>query len=272
MSRSTSDGPGGTTPPAPLRVLVADDEPLARDCVRLALAGEPGVEVVAECGDGLEAVAAIGRVRPDLVLLDVQMPGLDGFGVVEQVGPDAMPPVVFVTAYDAHAVRAFALHALDYVLKPFTDDRFRDALRHARHQLALAREGELAARLAALLGERRAAASGSGSPWAERLLVRRGDRLAFVDVAEVDWLEAAGNYVRVHAGAHQDLVRMTLAGLLERLDPAVFARIHRSAAVNLRRVRELEPWFGGDWRAVMADGRQLRVSRNFREGVLRPVR
>jgi len=255
---------------APLRALIVDDEPLARDCVRLALAKQPGIRVVGECADGEQAVDEILAHRPDLVFLDVQMPGLDGFGVVEQVGAERMPAVVFVTAFDEHALRAFEVHAADYVLKPFDDARFADAVRHATRQL---RSGdELRQRLDALLTEVRGGGSGSGAGRPiTRLMVQVKDRIRFVRTDEVDWLEAAGNYVRVHAGTQAHLIRATLAGLCEQLDPARFVRIHRSTVVNVDRIREVQPWFGGDYIAILEDDRQLRVSRSFRDALLRPV-
>jgi two-component system, LytTR family, response regulator len=258
----------------PIRTLIVDDEPLARDCVRLALGNQPGIELVGECGDGPSAVAAIRRSVPDLIFLDVQMPGLDGFGVVEQVGPHQMPPVVFVTAYDTHALRAFSLHAVDYLLKPFDDRRFAETLAHVRRQLRQARESELGRRLVALLGELRPVGESAASPsrgHASRILVRQEERLEFLPVDAVDWLEAAGNYVRVHVGDRSELVRTTLSGLLEQLDPAVFLRIHRSVIVNVTRVRAIHPWFGGDYVATLADGQELRVSRSYRDALLRTV-
>ena len=251
-----------TEPAPPIRALIVDDEPLARDCVRLALQDDPEFDIVGECGDGGAALDAIRRRRPDLVFLDVQMPGLDGFEVIEAVGPERMPAVVFVTAYDAHAVRAFELHALDYLLKPFDDRRFGETRRRARQLLRDTRAGETERRLAALL---------AGRAFAIRLLVRRDDRSEFIPVADVDWFEASGNYVRIHAGARSEQVRITLAALLGQLDPAAFARIHRSVVVNLARVRSVHPWYGGDYTAVLADGRELRVSRHYRTALLRTV-
>ncbi len=251
---------------APLRALVVDDEPLARDCVRLALRQDPDIEVVGECGDGSSAISAIRRHSPDLVFLDVQMPGRDGFDVIAEVGPERMPPVVFVTAYDAHALRAFELHAIDYLLKPFDDARFARSLRYARHQLQRMRDGALADRLTALLAERAPSA-----PYASRLLVRSDDKLEFWPVESLDWVEASGNYVRVHSGNRAELVRTTLASLLDVLDPRHFVRIHRSTIVNLSRVRAIHPWFGGDYTAVLEGGRQLRVSRSYRDALLRIV-
>lgn len=259
-----------SSPEAGLRVLVVDDEPLSRDRLRGALAGEPGIVVVGECPDGPTAVAAIRRERPDLVLLDVQMPGLDGFEVIEAVGPAAMPPVIFVTAFDDFAVRAFEVHAVDYLLKPFDDDRLRAALARARAHREDA--GSLAGRLRALLAERgqgpEAAPAGG---YARRLMVRRGATLRYVPLDEVEWIEAADNYVRLHGGGGTHLVRMTLRELETRLDPADFARIHRSAIVRLAAIREIRPWAGGDYLAVLRSGREVRISRTHRDRVIRTV-
>jgi two-component system LytT family response regulator len=256
-----------------IRALIVDDEPLARDCVRLALGREADIEVVGECGDGRSAVSAIRQWSPDLIFLDVQMPGLDGFGVVEAIGPERMPQVVFVTAYDAHAIRAFRLHATDYLLKPFDDVRFGEAVAHARRRMREARESAVARRLVALLDDVR---SGNVTPpprqpYASRVMVRQGERLEFLPLDTVDWIETAGNYVRLHAGTRTEVVRTTLAGLLEQLDPAVFVRIHRSVVVNVTRVRAVHPWYGGDYTATLTDGRELRVSRHYRDALLRPV-
>jgi two-component system, LytTR family, response regulator len=182
--------------------------------------------------------------------------------VIEAVGPEQMPAVVFVTAFDAYAVRAFRTHALDYLLKPFDDQRFAETRRRARELLRASRAGETERRLAALL---------AGRSYATRLLVRQGDRLEFLPVADVDWFEAAGNYVRAHTGQRSEQIRITLTGLLERLDPTVFARIHRSVIVNLGRIRAMHPWYGGDYTAVLTDGRELRVSRFYRAALLRTV-
>ncbi|MEP6689173.1 MAG: LytTR family DNA-binding domain-containing protein [Gemmatimonadales bacterium] len=256
-----------------IRALIVDDEPLARDCIRLALRREPDVEVVGECGDGAAAVSAIRQWSPDLVFLDVQMPGLDGFGVVEEIGADRMPAVVFVTAYDAHAIPAFRLHAADYLLKPFDDARFAEAVSHVRRQLRQARDSALARRLEALLDDVRSTrdAPPPRGTYATRVLVRQGEHLEFLPMDTVDWIETAGNYVRLHAGARVESVRTTLAALLTQLDPAVFVRIHRSAVVNVTRVRALHPWYGGDYTATLTYGRELRVSRHYRDALLKTV-
>jgi two-component system LytT family response regulator len=254
-----------------MRVLLVDDEPLARDSLRVILAAEPDVDIVGEYGNGTDAVAAIRDLAPDLVFLDVRMPGLDGLGVVDAIGAEHMPAVVFVTAYDAHAVRAFEVHALDYVLKPFDDDRLRAALARVRAQVALARDGALARRLAALVAGRPPDDHAEGARagrWITRLQVPAGDRIRLLRVDDVDWFEGAGNYVRVYSGRDKHLLRTTLAALERELDPARFARIHRSAIVNRERVRELEPYTGGDYIAFLVDGRKLRVSRTYRDRLL----
>ncbi|HEX6370653.1 MAG TPA: LytTR family DNA-binding domain-containing protein [Longimicrobium sp.] len=265
--------------PGPLRVVTVDDEPLARDCIRLALAREPGCRIVAECPTGTAAAEAIAREAPDLVFLDVQMPGMDGFGVIEAVGPERMPATIFVTAFEEHALRAFQVHALDYLLKPFGDERFRQALEHARRRIHTERRGELGARLEALLrevhggGGHPAAAHpppAAAAPYATWLTVSAQNRTQFVPVGEVDWLEADGKYVRLHAGGRTHLIRGTLASAAERLDPAHFVRIHRSTVVNVARIREVQPWMGGDHLAILRDGTRLRVSRTFRGALLRP--
>ena len=252
-------------PAAAIRAVIVDNEPLARDCVRLALGGEPDVAVVAECEDGESAVRAIEAHDPDLVFLDVQMPGLDGFGVIERVGPGRMPPVLFVTAFDRHALRAFSVHALDFLLKPFDTERFREAMGHARRRLSAEARAESSDALQALLESRAAA---PGTRFASRIMVQDGDRIRFVPVDTVDWFEANRNYVLLHVGKEVHRVRATLQALADQLEPARFVRVHRSTILNLDRVREVQPWFGGDYVALLHDGRQIRVSRRFREGLL----
>jgi two-component system LytT family response regulator len=242
--------------------------------MRMALARMSEVEIVAEGGDGVEAVALIRECRPDLVLLDIQMPGLDGFGVVRTLGARAMPPVVFVTAYDQFALKAFEAHALDYVLKPFDRGRLEEAVARVIELIRMRRAGEVHARVVALLADLPAPprTAPNGPPTcATRVLVREGEGLGFVATERVDWLEAAGNYVRLHVGTKSHLVRTTLSGILTSLDPSRFVRIHRSLVVNLDRIQEIQPWVGGDYLAILKDGRRLRVSRSFRDDLLKPL-
>jgi two-component system LytT family response regulator len=244
-----------------IRVLIVDDEPLARRRVRRLLAPESEIEIVGECGNGSDAVAAIEELAPDLVFLDVQMPELDGFDVLAAVDVERMPAIVFTTAFDEYAVRAFEVHAVDYLVKPFSRARFELALGRAASRLER-RDGPVDERLAALLETLRAERARP-----ERLVVKAGGRVQFVPVAEIRWIEAEGNYARVHAGETSHVVRTTLAGLASKLDPKRFLRIHRSTIVNVRYVRELRPWFRGDYVVVMRDGTELTLSRTYRSHV-----
>ena len=236
-----------------LRALVADDEPLARETVRLLLDGVADVELAWEAADGRQAVDAIRGFRPDLVFLDVQMPHLDGFGVVEAVGPEAMPATVFTTAFDDHALRAFDAAAVDYLVKPYDDARFARALDRARTLCGR----DHAVPLRALLDERQ-----RPEP-ADRLLVRSGTRLVVVQTAAVDWAEAAGDYVALHVGPQTHLLRETLTGLEDRLDGRQFVRVHRSAIVQVDRVRDVTLTAAGDARVRLRDGTEVRASRRY---------
>jgi two-component system LytT family response regulator len=247
-----------------MRALIVDDEPLARDCIRLALEGLAEIELVGECADGESAVRDIRLLEPDLVFLDVQMPGMNGFDVIDALGSEAMPAVVFVTAFDQHAIRAFEIHALDYLLKPFDDVRLKEAVRHARKTIDAGRIGPLVERLTSLLESRLAT---QRRPL-RRLAVRDRDRIRYVALADVDYLTAQGNYVRLHVPAATHLVRCTLAALERDLDPSKFQRIHRSTIANLDRIAELEPFAGGDYIAILHDRQKLRVSRTYREALL----
>jgi two-component system LytT family response regulator len=242
-----------------IRAVIVDDEPAARERVRLLLAEHPDVEVVAECEHGLAAVEAIEELRPDLVFLDVHMPGMDGFGVLDAVGPGSVPAVVFVTAHDRHAVRAFDAHALDYLLKPLGRDRFRLAMDRVRAALGAQSERELERRLAKLLEE-----MNTRPRYPSRLTVRSGTRISFVGVDEIDWIEAEANYARLHSGERTFLVRETMSGLEEKLDPARFVRIHRSTIVRVDRIREVEANAQGDYVVVLHDDTRLTSSRGYR--------
>jgi two-component system LytT family response regulator len=239
-----------------LRALIVDDEAPARRRIRRLLLEEPDVAVVGECGDGASAIAAIAATRPDLVFLDVQMPERDGFEVVKAIAPRRLPAILFVTAYDRYALRAFDVHAVDYLLKPFTGERFRTALERARERIAGRASDPALAALAADLRSRPA--------YPSRLPVKSGGRTLFVDLAAVDWMEAADNYVRLHAQGREYLVRETLAALDAQLDPDVFARIHRRVIVRIDRIAEVRPISHGDAEIVLRSGTRLAVSRTWR--------
>lgn len=243
-----------------IRALIVDDEPLARERLRQLLEAEPDVEIVGECGDGTDAVAAIERDEPDLVFLDVQMPELDGFGVLEAVPESKLPEVIFVTAFNQHAVRAFEVHAIDYLLKPFDRDRFRTALDRARRRLEPAQAGELNQKLAALLAEIR-----PEPRTVDRLAIKSSGKVVFVKAADIDWIEAADNYVNLHVGKESHLLRETMASIETRLEPKQFVRISRSTIVNLERVKELQPMFHGDYAVILRDGTRLGLSRGYRD-------
>lgn len=253
------------------RVLVVDDEPLARDNVKHLLAQAPDVTSVRECEGGREAVDVILREQPDLVFLDVQMPELDGFGVLREVGPERMPPVIFVTAFDRYAVQAFEAQALDYLLKPFGDRRFHEALERARRQRAVGRDRALLERLSALLDLHRGRQPEAVEPpepertppeggYVERIAVKTGSKVLLLPVGELDWCEAEGNYVVLHAGGRSPMLRETLNRVEQWLDPRRFVRIHRSTLVNVDRIRELEPDVDKGWVVVLRDGTRLRLS------------
>ncbi|MCI0685355.1 MAG: LytTR family DNA-binding domain-containing protein [Gemmataceae bacterium] len=265
-----------------IRTLVVDDEPLARQRLRTLLAADPELELVGECGDGRQAVAAVQQLRPDLMFLDVEMPALDGFGVLRALagtasastafagmapaGTDSaatlIPVVIFVTAHDRYALKAFEVHALDYLLKPFDKSRFAAALERGKAQVRLGQSGGMEQRLRALLQtvtERQ--------PLPPRLVVKSGGRVSFVRVDEVDWIEAAGNYVRLHVGKEDHLLRESLSGLEAKLDPRRFVRIHRSTIVNIDRIRQLQPAFHGDCVVTLRDGAELTLSRSYRDKV-----
>lgn len=250
-----------------LSVVVADDEPLARERVLSLLAAEPDIDVVAQCRDGEEAVKAIAERRPDLVLLDIEMPRMDGFDVINAIGPDRMPTLIFVTAYDQHAIRAFEVRALDYLLKPFDRERFAGALRRARSQIDAQATGDLGRRLVAMMKDLKREA-----PRSDRLVVKSGGRLFFLRSDEIDWIEAAGNYVRLHVGPQSHLLRETMNAIEARLDPERFFRIHRSRIVNVERIQEMQPWLNGEYSIVLKTGGRLTISRGYREKLQEKLR
>ncbi|PYR56712.1 MAG: DNA-binding response regulator [Acidobacteria bacterium] len=248
-----------------IRTLIADTDPLARDRLASLLAAERDVEILGQCGDGEEAVAAIGTLKPDLVFLDVQLPRMNGFEVIEAVAPEHRPLVVFVTAFDGHALRAFEVRALDYLLKPFDRGRFSEALQRARRELEIRANGDIGRRLLALARDERAGRQ------TDRFLVKSGGRLFVVRTEDIEWIEAAGNYVRLHAGGATHLVRETMASIESRLDPHRFLRIHRSRIVNLQRVQELQPWVNGEYAVILQTGTRLALSRGCRERLQKRV-
>ncbi|HKX28349.1 MAG TPA: LytTR family DNA-binding domain-containing protein [Blastocatellia bacterium] len=247
-----------------IRVLIVDDEPLAREGIQMRLKSEPEIEVIGECRNGREAVAVISRDQPDLVFLDIQMPRMDGFAVIEALGVDRMPHVIFVTAYDEHALRAFEVHALDYLLKPIDGARFRESLMRARDRI----RGKNLEAIAAQLQQMMAALKGEKS-YLERLSIKSGGRILFLGVDEIDWIEAADNYVQVHAGSASHLLLATMNTLEHRLNPQQFLRIHRSTIVNLNRIKELHPMFHGEYRVILQDDTQLTSGRSYSKNLQR---
>jgi two-component system LytT family response regulator len=260
-----------------VHVLLADDEPIARRRLLRFLRAEPGVELVAECAGGEAALAALQEKRVDVAILDVQMPDKDGLRVVAEFGAERMPAVIFVTAYDEYAVRAFEVQALDYLLKPVTAERFHAAFQRARTHLDRTIASQRGERLTALLtelvsndGDLATAPGHLSLPappqrHAERLTVKTDGRVYFVKSDAVDWVAAEGNYVRVHAGNTSHLIRETISAVEAQLDPAQFCRIHRSTIVNLDRIREMQAWFAGDYMVILKDGAKLKLSRTYRD-------
>ena len=245
-----------------LRTIIAEDEPLARERIRSLLNAEADIELVAEAADGRSAVTAIEELAPDLLFLDINMPELDGFGVLAEIGLDAVPAVVFVTAFDQFAVQAFEAHALDYLLKPFDEDRFRDALARARLAVRSRAAGDLDRRLTHLLED-------LGRPaWLERVAVKSGGRIIFLRTDQIEWIGAEGNYARLHTGGNRSwLLRETMNRLEDRLDPRRFLRIHRSTIVNTEAIIELEPLFQGDYVVILRNGTRLTSSRGYRSNL-----
>jgi two-component system LytT family response regulator len=254
-----------------IRALIVDDELNARKGIRTLLARDPEMEVVGECADGRAAVESIGRLAPDLVLLDVQMPHKNGFEVVEAIDLERPPILIFITAWDSYALKAFEVSALDYLLKPFSDERFYQALERAKGRRRERREQEFGQSLLALLEHHRQEGRPEAAPTApqgegplRRFFIKSDGEVNFVPVEEVDWLEAVGYYSRIHAGRKSYLLRGNLGQIEARLDPKDFARIHRSTVVNLNRVRRLKELFHGGCLVVLLDGVELKVSRRYR--------
>lgn len=245
-----------------MRIVIADDETLAREKLRLMLDAEPDVQVLAECQDGTEALQALTTYKPDLLMMDIQMPNLDGFEVLSKSPTADMPMVIFTTAYDRHAVRAFEAHALDYLLKPFDQERLHDAVDRARAELLKADDREATRRILSYLSET------AGKQRSDRrLVIKSGGRVLFLNFDEIDWLEAAANYVKINVGKQSYLLRKGIGEIADRLDPGQFVRIHRSTIVNIERIKELQPVNSGEYIVVLKDGKELSCSRGYRAGL-----
>ena len=243
-----------------LRALIVDDEPLAREWVRGAVAEDRDLEVIGESGNGFEAAEAIRRLKPDLVFLDVQMPGLDGFGVLEALSPEEIPAIVFVTAFDQYAVRAFEAQAVDYLMKPFSRERLEEAVRRVRELLKGRSLEDFRESVAKIIEKIRRDRS-----YPEWVLLKADGKNVFVKVKDIDWIESSRNNVRIHVGPTVYLLHETTSAIAQRLDPKKFLRIHRSSIVNIERIKELHPWFNGDYAVILRDGTQLTLSASYRD-------
>ncbi len=243
-----------------MKTIIVDDEPLARERIRTLLRDQSDFEVVAECGNGNEAVQAIKKLVPDLVFLDIQMPGMDGFEVLRTIGKDHLPAVIFVTAFDQHAVRAFEVHALDYLLKPFKPARFHETLKRVRENAAKGAGQTLPPGLLELLAQAKPAPAYLG-----RIPIKTGQRTLFLKTSQIDYAESAGNYVVLHAAKENHVVRETMTALEEKLDPRKFVRINRSTLVNVDQIKEVQPLFKGEHVVTLHNGKQLSLTRGVRE-------
>jgi two-component system LytT family response regulator len=245
-----------------IRAAIVDDEPLARRRIRNLLAEARDVEVIAECANGREAIDSLDETPPDLLFLDIQMPEIDGFDVLQAIGVGHVPAVIFVTAYDQFALRAFEAHALDYLLKPFDDERFGAALERARERIRQKQGGDLDRRLQALLENVR-----GDRGYLRRLVVPSGHRSVFVRTEQIDWIEAERNYIRLHVGGRSYLLRENLSHIASALDPAAFCRIHRSTVVNIDRIQAVESLVRGEYVVVLHDGTKLTSGRSYRRNL-----
>lgn len=242
-----------------IRCLIVDDEVLAREGMRILAQKDTELQVIGECANGVQAVESISQKRPDLVLLDIQMPEMDGFGVLNYLNPEKLPYIIFVTAYDKYAVQAFEVHALDYLLKPVDDERFERAVERAK--VMLRTESEWDHHISGLLKD----LESKNPSYLERVIIKEEGRVFFVKTGEIDWIEAKGNYAMVHAGKKSHMIREAMTALENQLNPQKFFRIHRSTIVNIDRVSELQSLFHGDYRVRLQDGTSLLMSRRFRD-------
>jgi two-component system, LytTR family, response regulator len=254
----------------PIRAIIADDERLARTKLRVLLDSEPEVQIVAECENGRQTISAIRAHLPNLLLLDIQMPDLDGFQVLGELLPAEMPVVVFTSAYDQYAIRAFEAHALDYLLKPFDQERLHQAIERVRADLSKTVDRDITHRILDLLSRVRTEASSAAEP-DDRLVIRANGRIIFLSLEEIDWVEAAANYVRLNVGKESYLFRETIGRTSERLNPNHFIRIHRSTIVNVRKIKELIPVNSGEYIVVLKTGKELSCSRGYRPALQRVI-
>ena len=243
-----------------IRVLIVDDELLARERVRDLLCGHSDVQVIGECTNAYEAATVLQHIHADVMFLDVQMPEADGFAAIESIPPGRLPYIIFVSAFDRYAVRAFEINALDYLLKPFDRERFEKALARARTAINTRKDESLGERLISILETVKT----HPSP-VERLIVKNNGHICFIKTEEIDWIEAEGNYVRLHTGKESHLLRETISALENCLDPKKFLRVHRSTIINIDRVKEMQSWFHGEYRIIMYCGAELMLSRNYRD-------
>lgn len=249
------------TTPNPLRVLIVDDERPARDKLKILLSQEPDIKVISECGNGTAALAALNELKPDLLLLDIQLPDTDGFSLLKALPSEKLPFVIFTTAYDQYAIKAFDAHALDYLLKPFDHERLKEALHRARLAIRTQNDRMLTDRLLKILQ------GANSAPVARRLLIRAGGRVVFLAYDEIEWIDAAANYVRVNAGKASYMLRGSIGTIAEKLPAEQFVRIHRSTVVNARMIKELHPCNSGEFIVVLRNGKELSCSRGYRAGL-----
>jgi two-component system LytT family response regulator len=248
-----------------IQTLIVDDEPLARQTIRDLLAEDPEIELIGECKNGKEAVNFIRRQSPDLLFLDIQMPGMNGFEALARVEHQLIPAIIFVTAFDEYALKAFEVHALDYLLKPFRDERFKEAVEKAKSNVELRKLGRLSESLLALLGDQMAEVPAKPKSYLNRFMIRSGGRVTFVEASEVDWIGADDYYIQLHVGSKSHLLRFSMNELEQKLDPRKFLRIHRSTIVNFDRVQELHQTPSGEYVVVLKSGAELKLSRGRRE-------
>jgi len=265
LDLSAATSPSESTGPV-IRTIIADDERLAREKLRVLLASEPEIRVVAECHDGKQTVSALRTYGVDLLLLDIQMPGMDGFQVLNELSPQEMPVIIFTSAYDQYAIRAFEAHALDYLLKPFDGERLHHAIERARLELNKSQNHEITHRILGLLS--RVKSELLPVPSSEgRLVIKAKGRIVFLNLDEIDWIEASANYVRLNVGKESHLFRETISRISDRLNPHYFVRIHRSTIINVRKIKELIPVNSGEYIVVLKNGKELSCSRGYRAAV-----